>query len=147
MVREGKQAARVACGVAGMMTSAFFRRARTRARCKPAMSPSSAVIHRAAEPHVERDLVIARAGGVQLRAGRNALGQLGLDVHVDVFEFGLPQELRGGDFLADLCFKPWVIALNSFSFSTPIFWSIVAWAMEPADGRVSTGASRRKWIR
>ena len=54
------------------------------------------------EPHVERDLVVARAGGVQFRAGGNALGQFGLDVHVDVFELGLPLEFAGGDFLADL---------------------------------------------
>ncbi len=53
------------------------------------------------EPHVERDLVVARAGGVEFRAGGNALGQLGLDVHVDVFELGLPFEFAGADFPAD----------------------------------------------
>ena len=44
------------------------------------------------EPHVEGDLVVARAGGVQFGAGGHAPGQLGLDVHVDVFELGLPLE-------------------------------------------------------
>ena len=53
------------------------------------------------EAHVERDLVVAGAGGVEFGAGGNAPGQLRLDVHVDVFEFGLPFEFAGGDFRAD----------------------------------------------
>ena len=54
------------------------------------------------ESHVEGDLVIARPGSVKFRTGRNALGQRGLDVHVDVFEFGLPLERAVGDLFADL---------------------------------------------
>ena len=54
------------------------------------------------EPRVEGDLVVARAGSVEFRAGGNPFGQLRFDVHVDVLEFGLPLELAGGDLLADL---------------------------------------------
>lgn len=54
------------------------------------------------EADVERDLVVARAAGVELRAGGNALRQFRLEVHVDVLEFRLPPEFSGGDFLADL---------------------------------------------
>ena len=53
------------------------------------------------EAHIEGDLVIARAGGVKFCAGGNAPGQLGLDVHVDVFEFGFPTEFAGGNFPSD----------------------------------------------
>ena len=39
------------------------------------------------EAEIERDLVIAAAGGVELGAGvADAAGELGLDVHVDVLE-------------------------------------------------------------
>jgi hypothetical protein len=38
---------------------------------------------------------------VQFRAGGNALREFGLDVHVDVFERGLPLEFSGFDFFAD----------------------------------------------
>ena len=55
------------------------------------------------EAQIERDLVVAAARGVQLRAGvADAPRQLGLDVHVDVFELGLELELSRLDFRADL---------------------------------------------
>ena len=38
---------------------------------------------------------------MQLRAGGNAPGQLGLNVHVDVFEFRLSTKFAGGDFPCD----------------------------------------------
>ena len=53
------------------------------------------------EADVQGDLVVARAAGVEFRAGGHPPGQFGLDVHVDIFEFGLPLEFAGGDFLAD----------------------------------------------
>ena len=37
------------------------------------------------EAHVERDLVVARATGVEFRAGGHTPRQFRLDVHVDVF--------------------------------------------------------------
>ena len=58
------------------------------------------------EAHVERHLIIARAAGVQFRAGGNPPGQLRLDIHMHVFEFGLPLELAGGDFPANLFQSP-----------------------------------------
>jgi len=47
-------------------------------------------------------LFIARTGGVKFRAGRNALREFGLDVHVNVFEFTLPFEFSGFDFFSNL---------------------------------------------
>jgi hypothetical protein len=60
-----------------------------------------------AQPHadIEGHLVITRAGGVELGAGGYALGQLGLDVHVHVFEFFLPLEAAVIDLAPDL-FQP-----------------------------------------
>ena len=54
------------------------------------------------QTNVERDLVVARTGGVKFCAGGHALREFGLDVHVNVFEFWLPLEFSGGDFLGDL---------------------------------------------
>ena len=54
------------------------------------------------EPQVEGHLVIAGAGRVQFCAGGNPPGQLGLDVHVDVFQRRLPSEFARADFPADL---------------------------------------------
>ena len=50
------------------------------------------------QPDVEGDLVVARAGGVELRGGRHAAGQLRLDVHVDVLQLRLPLEGSRLDF-------------------------------------------------
>src|SRR5690606_13861704 len=48
------------------------------------------------------DLVVAGATGMQLLAGHaDAAGQLGLDVHVHVFELHRPVEATGGDVLTD----------------------------------------------
>ena len=58
------------------------------------------------EPHVERDLVVARAGGVELRASGHALGEFRLDVHVDIFERGPPLEFPSGDLGGDLFQTP-----------------------------------------
>ena len=56
----------------------------------------------AVEAGVGGDLVVARAGGVEFRSGRtDALGQLGLDVHVDVLEFLFPLEGAGVDVRLD----------------------------------------------
>ena len=52
-------------------------------------------------PHVERDLVVARAAGVQLGPGRLAPGQLGLKVHVDVLKRLVPLKPAGLDIVAD----------------------------------------------
>ena len=38
---------------------------------------------------------------MEFGAGGHAFGELGLDVHVDVFEFVLPTELAGGDLFTD----------------------------------------------
>ena len=54
------------------------------------------------EAHIKRHLVIARAAGVQFCAGGHAAGEIRLDVHVDVLEFGIPGKLPGGDFASDL---------------------------------------------
>jgi hypothetical protein len=52
----------------------------------------------AIQPGVGRDLVVARAGGVELRSGgADALRQLGFHVHVDVLERGLEFEAAGFD--------------------------------------------------
>ena len=55
------------------------------------------------QPHVGRDLVVARARGVQPLAGvAGERGQAALDVHVHVFEIDRPLELAGADLVADL---------------------------------------------
>ena len=48
-------------------------------------------------------------------------GERGLDVHVNVFEFGLPLEFAGGDFLPDLIQAADDRAWHSALVSTPIF--------------------------
>jgi hypothetical protein len=56
-----------------------------------------------AQPHpqVEGDLIVARAAGVELGAGGNAPGQLGLDIHVNVLQFGPPAKAAGVDVVRD----------------------------------------------
>ena len=55
------------------------------------------------ETQVERHLVVAAAGGVQLRPRRaDAGGERRLDVHVDVFQFGPELELSPANLLPDL---------------------------------------------
>ena len=53
-------------------------------------------------PHVQRHLVIARTGSVELGAGGHAPCQLGLDIHVDVLQLRLPLKAAGGNLLADV---------------------------------------------
>jgi len=53
------------------------------------------------EPQVERHLVVTRTPGMKLRAGWHTASQLRLDVHMNIFQLGLPLELTGLDFLAD----------------------------------------------
>ena len=51
---------------------------------------------------VGRHLVVAAAGGMQFAADvARPRDQRRLDVHMDVFEFGLPRKLAAGDFLSD----------------------------------------------
>ena len=52
-------------------------------------------------PHVEGDLIVARAPGVQFRPGRLALGQLRLDVHVNILKRFVPVELACLDIIAN----------------------------------------------
>ena len=50
------------------------------------------------EPEIGRDLVVARARGVQPPGGRpDQLGEPALDIHVDVLERALEGELAGLD--------------------------------------------------
>lgn len=53
------------------------------------------------ETDIEGHLVVAGTSGVEFRAGRDAPGQLGLDVHVDVLKLGLPRESARLDLGAD----------------------------------------------
>src|SRR6185369_12046970 len=54
------------------------------------------------EANVGRDLVVARAAGVQALAGvAGELDQARLDVEMDVFEVDVPYEVAALDFLAD----------------------------------------------
>ena len=53
------------------------------------------------QPHVERDLVIAGAAGVQFGPGRFAAGQGVLDIHVDIFQFLPPNEFARDNFPGD----------------------------------------------
>jgi hypothetical protein len=57
-----------------------------------------------AEPHpeVHGDLVIAGASGVKFGAGGDTARELGLDVHVDILEFGAPLEAISRDLLTDV---------------------------------------------
>ena len=81
---------------------------RRRARpARAAAAPSSARdrVDLVAQPqaHVGRDLVVARAAGVQALAGvADELRQARLDVQVHVLEVELPLELAGFDLLGDL---------------------------------------------
>ena len=56
-----------------------------------------------AEPqtHVQGDLIVAGAAGVQLRAGRDAAGEGGLDVHVNVLQVRAPGEFAGDNLAGD----------------------------------------------
>jgi hypothetical protein len=58
------------------------------------------------QPHVGRNLVVAAAGGMQLRRGGHAQGQRVLDVHVDVLEPLVPDEAAGLDVHEDRRIKP-----------------------------------------
>ena len=50
------------------------------------------------QPEIGRDLIVARARGVQPAGGRaDQFGQPALDVHMDVFERALELELAGAD--------------------------------------------------
>jgi len=53
------------------------------------------------ESDVEGDLVIAGAAGVEFGASGDAPGELGLDVHMNVFEGGVPREGASFDFGGD----------------------------------------------
>jgi len=68
---------------------------------------------------------------MELGAGGNPARQLGLNIHVDIFQFRLPLEAVLGDLLADLC-QGLADRLSFGWVSTPIFSSIPAWATDPA---------------
>ena len=70
----------------------------------PAQRPANFRDFRAqVQAQVERHLIVARAGGVEFRARRaDAGGQCRLDVHVDVFQPWLEDELPRRDLPADL---------------------------------------------
>jgi len=53
------------------------------------------------QPHVQRDLIVARAAGVELGPGRLAAGQGVLNVHVDILQILAPDEFAGDDFPGD----------------------------------------------
>ncbi len=53
------------------------------------------------EAHVQGDLVIAGAAGMEFGAGGCTAGEFRLDIHVDVFEFDFPLELAVGYFTSD----------------------------------------------
>ena len=53
------------------------------------------------EPQIQRDLIVARAPGMQLRARGHAARQLRFEVHVDVFQLPPPAEFSGLDFSGD----------------------------------------------
>ena len=74
------------------------------ARCRPAIWPIERV-DRVAHPEaeVDRDLVVARAGGVQpAGGGADDLGEPALDVHMDVLERAREGEGARLDFALDL---------------------------------------------
>ena len=74
------------------------------ARCRP-IDLKDQRVDRVAhpKPEVERDLIVARAGGVQApRGGADDLGEPGLDVHMDVFERARERERARLDFALDL---------------------------------------------
>ena len=61
-------------------------------------------VDRVAHPQAEvgGDLVVAAACGVQAAAGlADAIGEAGLDVHVNVFERGVEREAAGLDLVCD----------------------------------------------
>ena len=54
------------------------------------------------EPEVDGDLIVARARRMQAAGGRpEALGEAGLDIHIDVFERTLERERALLDFATD----------------------------------------------
>src|SRR5438045_6799612 len=65
-------------------------------------TPQSCDLISQPEPHVERDLVVARASGMKLGPSGNAPGQFRFDVHVNILKLWFPGELAGGDFRSDL---------------------------------------------
>ena len=100
MMAEGHRLRRLQMGEARhhgrRRAPAPSRRARADSRQARASMPSMRVAH--PEPEIGRDLVVARARGVQPPGGRpDQLGQPALDVHVDVLERALELELAGLD--------------------------------------------------
>src|SRR5439155_10209265 len=57
------------------------------------------------QPHIQGDLVVARAASVDFCAGRYPTSQFGFDVHVNVFQFGSPAKFPSRDFPFD-CVQP-----------------------------------------
>ena len=104
MVTERHRLARLEMGEAGhdgvgMLVGAGDQRILER------VDPGERLVDRAAHPQLEvgRDLVVARAGGVEAARDRpDQLGQAVLDVHVDVFERGVLDQLAVGDLGGDL---------------------------------------------
>ncbi len=87
----------------------------------------------AIEADVEGDLVVAAAGGVQLRpGGTDLLGEGPLDVHVDVLEARLEAELARLDLAADLLESLHDGALLRRFVRMPASSRAAACAMEPS---------------
>jgi hypothetical protein len=86
----------------------------------------------AVQPHIRRDLIVPAACCVQLgTGGADALGQLGLDVHVDVFqrllELKVPVSISWR-----ISSSPLSMACCSSAVKMPALSSPFEWAMEPA---------------
>ena len=54
------------------------------------------------QAHIQRHLIIARPAGVEFGAGSNPPGQLGFDVHVDIFQLRFPAKLSCRNFRSDV---------------------------------------------
>ena len=68
---------------------------------------SASIASRTQERKSSRDLVVARAGGVQpSRRGADQLGQPRLDIHVDVFELRAEGEAAALDLAREFASRP-----------------------------------------
>ena len=84
------------------------------------------------QAQVGRDLVVARARGVQALAGvADQRGEAALDVEVHVLGVERPAEAPGVDLAARCCARPRSIAARSRRGRMPARASMRAWASEP----------------
>ena len=120
-----------------MMTSAFRAPRSVKARCSARNSaPSSAIPRSRNQRRTSSDtwsLVHERLGCAACRLLACAACSSASMFMWDIFHGLVPFELPGLDFRGRMASSPFTMARRSSTVRTPIFWSMVAWTVEPRD--------------